>query len=93
MRLPRKQGYAMTDLFSVLSAVVRQASALRVIVRLRPAMSDGLVYPPTYDKGQQRWAPPIFSIIRRYRNGGPCPPYVLARHQLNAESHLNQLRS
>ena len=42
----------MTDLLATLSAAVRQASALRIIMRLQPAMSDGLVYPPTYDKGQ-----------------------------------------
>lgn len=47
----------MTDLFSVLSAAVRQASALRIALRLQPAMSDGLVYPPTYDKGQHIFRP------------------------------------
>ena len=35
----------------------RQASALRIIMRLQPAMSDGLVYPPTYDKGQHIFRP------------------------------------
>ena len=47
----------MMDLFSVLSASVRQASALRIALRLQPAMSDGLVYPPTYDKGQHIFRP------------------------------------
>ena len=47
----------MTDLFSTLSTAVRQASALRIIMRLQPAMSDGLVYPPTYDKGQHIFRP------------------------------------
>ena len=47
----------MTDLLATLSAAVRQASALRIIMRLQPAMSDGLVYPPTYDKGQHIFRP------------------------------------
>ena len=44
----------MMDLFSVLSAAVRQASALRIALRLQPAMSDGLVYPPTYKNDQKQ---------------------------------------
>lgn len=47
----------MMDLFATLSTAVRQASALRIIMRLQPAMSDGLVYPPTYDKGQHIFRP------------------------------------
>jgi hypothetical protein len=34
----------MMDWFSLLSNAVQKASALRIILRLKPAMSDGLVY-------------------------------------------------
>lgn len=47
----------MTDLFSIVDQAVRQAAALRLVLRLKPAMSDGLVYPPTYDEGQHLFRP------------------------------------
>jgi CRISPR-associated protein Csb1 len=47
----------MIDWFSLLSNAVQKASALRIILRLKPAMSDGLVYPPTYDQGQHIFRP------------------------------------
>lgn len=45
------------DLFPTLSDAVQQASALRIVLRLKPAMSDGLVYPPTYEQGQHLFRP------------------------------------
>ncbi len=33
------------------------ASALRLVVRLRPANADGLVYPPTYEQGRHIFRP------------------------------------
>jgi len=45
------------DWFSLFSNAVQTASALRIVLRLKPAMSDGLVYPPTYDQGQHIFRP------------------------------------
>lgn len=41
----------MSELYSLFSSAVDRASALRLVVKLRPANADGLVYPPTYEGG------------------------------------------
>ena len=41
----------MTSLHSVLETAIRHKSCIRINNRLKPANTDGLVYPPTYDKG------------------------------------------
>ena len=47
----------MPELFSVLSTAVQTKSILRIVVNLKPANADGLVYPPTYDQGQHIFRP------------------------------------
>jgi len=47
----------MDDLFQVLSLAVAQKSIIRLIVNLKPANADGLVYPPTYDQGYHIFRP------------------------------------
>ena len=47
----------MTDLINTLRSAMPNSSALRLVVRLQPAMSDGLVYPPTYEQGQHIFRP------------------------------------
>jgi len=47
----------MSELYSVISSAVAEASAIRVEVRLKPASVDGLVYPPTYEQGQHIFRP------------------------------------
>lgn len=47
----------MSELYSVLSSAVEKAPALRIVVKLKPANADGLVYPPTYDRGQHIFRP------------------------------------
>lgn len=47
----------MSDFYSVLSSAVKEAAALRIVVNLKPANADGLVYPPTYDQGQHIFRP------------------------------------
>jgi len=47
----------MPELLSVLSAAVQTKSILRIVVNLKPANADGLVYPPTYDQGQHIFRP------------------------------------
>ena len=42
----------MSEFYSLLSSAVAEASALRLIVTLKPANADGLVYPSTYEGGQ-----------------------------------------
>ncbi len=55
----------MSGLYPTLFSAVRDASALRLIVRLSPAMSDGLVYPPTYEQGQHIFRPAWINGERR----------------------------
>lgn len=47
----------MPELLSVLSSAVQEKSILRIVVNLKPANADGLVYPPTYDQGQHIFRP------------------------------------
>lgn len=47
----------MSDLYAHISSAVADASALRLVVNLKPANADGLVYPPTYDQGQHIFRP------------------------------------
>jgi len=47
----------MSELYSLISSAVANASALRLVVRLRPANADGLVYPPTYEQGRHIFRP------------------------------------
>jgi len=47
----------MSELFSLLSSAISEASALRLVVHLKPANADGLVYPPTYGDGQHIFRP------------------------------------
>ena len=47
----------MTELYSILPSAVHEASALRLVVNLKPANADGLVYPPTYEGGQHIFRP------------------------------------
>jgi CRISPR-associated protein Csb1 len=47
----------MTDMSSRLSAAVAEKSMIRLVVKLRPANADGLVYPPTYDQGTHIFRP------------------------------------
>jgi len=47
----------MSELYSLISSAVANASALRLVVHLRPANADGLVYPPTYDQGRHIFRP------------------------------------
>ena len=47
----------MTELYSVICSAVEGASALRLIVNLKPATADGLVYPPTYEGGTHIFRP------------------------------------
>lgn len=55
----------MSDLFAILSTALQKASVLRIVVNLQPAMSDGLVYPPTYDQGQHIFRPAWISGEQR----------------------------
>jgi len=47
----------MTDLYPLISNAVSGASALRLVVNLKPANADGLVYPPSYEGGQHIFRP------------------------------------
>ena len=47
----------MSELYSLISSAVANASAMRIVVRLRPANADGLVYPPTYEQGRHIFRP------------------------------------
>ncbi|MFC1579561.1 type I-U CRISPR-associated RAMP protein Csb1/Cas7u [Thermodesulfobacteriota bacterium] len=47
----------MSELYSVFSSSIAEASALRLVVHLKPANADGLVYPPTYEQGQHIFRP------------------------------------
>jgi len=47
----------MSELYSLISSAVANASALRLVVHLRPANADGLVYPPTYDQDRHIFRP------------------------------------
>jgi len=47
----------MSELYSLISSAVAKASALRLVVNLKPANADGLVYPPTYDQGRHIFRP------------------------------------
>jgi len=47
----------MRDLFSLIQSAVAEKSLLRLVVYLRPANADGLVYPPTYDDGRHIFRP------------------------------------
>jgi CRISPR-associated protein Csb1 len=47
----------MTKLSSVVSNAVKQSSSIRLIVTLRPANADGLIYPPTYEGGKHIFRP------------------------------------
>ena len=47
----------MSELYSLISSAVANASALRLVVHLRPANADGLVYPPTYEQGRHIFRP------------------------------------
>lgn len=55
----------MSDLNSMISSAVANASAIRLEVRLKPANADGLVYPPTYDQGQHIFRPAWINGERR----------------------------
>jgi CRISPR-associated protein Csb1 len=55
----------MTNLFSILSSAVAEASAIRLVVHLRPANADGLVYPPTYEGGMHIFRPAWIDGVRR----------------------------
>jgi len=55
----------MTDLYSLLVSAVKEASVLRVVVNLRPASADGLVYPPTYEGGEHVFRPAWIDGQRR----------------------------
>lgn len=47
----------MSKLSSVISNAVKQSSSIRLIVNLRPANADGLIYPPTYEGGKHIFRP------------------------------------
>ncbi|MCF8146200.1 MAG: type I-U CRISPR-associated protein Cas7 [Deltaproteobacteria bacterium] len=47
----------MSELYAQILSAVADASALRLVVNLKPANVDGLVYPPTYDQGQHIFRP------------------------------------
>lgn len=47
----------MTELSTVISNAVTKSSAMRLIVNLRPANADGLIYPPTYEGGKHIFRP------------------------------------
>ncbi len=55
----------MSELYSVISSAVSEASAIRLEVRLKPANVDGLVYPPTYDQGQHIFRPAWINGVKR----------------------------
>jgi CRISPR-associated protein Csb1 len=45
------------DLYPVIESAVAHKSLFRIVVRLKPANADGLVYPPTYDQGGHIFRP------------------------------------
>lgn len=47
----------MSELFPFLSSAIDTASAFRLVVTLKPANADGLVYPPTYESGKHIFRP------------------------------------
>jgi CRISPR-associated protein Csb1 len=47
----------MSDLYSLFLSSVNTASAFRLVVKLKPANADGLVYPPTYEEGRHIFRP------------------------------------
>jgi len=47
----------MATLYSILSSAAGEASAIRLVVHLKPANADGLVYPPTYEGGTHVFRP------------------------------------
>lgn len=47
----------MSELYSLLRKAVEGASALRLLVNLKPASADGLVYPSTYEGGRHIFRP------------------------------------
>jgi CRISPR-associated protein Csb1 len=47
----------MSELYAQILSAVADASALRLVVNLKLANADGLVYPPTYDQGQHIFRP------------------------------------
>lgn len=47
----------MSEIYAQIKKAVTEKSMLRLIVKLKPANADGLVYPPTYDKGQHIFRP------------------------------------
>ena len=47
----------MSSLHSSIFSATANASALRLIVRLKPANADGIVYPPTYEGGEHIFRP------------------------------------
>ena len=47
----------MSNLYSFLLSAAASASALRLIIRLKPANADGITYPPTYEGGQHIFRP------------------------------------
>jgi len=47
----------MSSLYSFLLAAESNASALRLIVKLKPANADGIIYPPTYEGGKHIFRP------------------------------------
>jgi len=55
----------MSELYSLISSAVSNSSALRLVVNLKPANADGLVYPPTYDQGQHIFRPALINGEKR----------------------------
>lgn len=47
----------MNDVFSLIQSAVTEKSLIRLVVKLKPASADGLVYPPTYDDGKHIFRP------------------------------------
>jgi len=47
----------MSQLYSILSSAVAEASVIRLVMHLKPANADGIIYPPTYEGGRHIFRP------------------------------------
>lgn len=47
----------MSNLYSLLKQATVESSALRLVVNLKPANADGMIYPPTYEGGEHIFRP------------------------------------
>lgn len=55
----------MSQLYSILSSAVAEASIIRLVMHLKPVNADGIIYPPTYEGGRHIFRPAWVNGERR----------------------------